>query len=174
MTTDLLAHPATALALAALTMAGETLVSARHEGWLRAAGAVEPAGDVYAWMQVVYPFGFVACVAEGWWRGADWSAVTAAGVLVFIAGKAIKYVAIATLGRRWTFRVLPLPGAPPVQHGIYRWLRHPNYVGVVGEIVGIGLWMRAPLAGLAFLLTFLWLLRRRIVVEERALELAVR
>lgn len=173
MTGDtLLAHPLTALTVVVMTMAGEAVVSANHERRLRAAGAVEPAGDVYAWMQAVYPAGFAACVAEGWWRGADWAGVAAVGALLFLAGKVIKYTAIVSLGWRWTFRVLPVPGMAPVRAGIYRWLRHPNYVGVLGEIVGIGVWMRAPLAGAAFLVTFLWLLRRRIHVEEQALAAA--
>ncbi len=46
------------------------------------------------------------------------------GLLVFAAGKAIKYAAIAVLGPRWSFRVLTVPGRPLVADGIYRWLRH--------------------------------------------------
>jgi methyltransferase len=166
---DALAHPATALIVVGVTLSGEALLSARHERWLRASGAVEPPDDVYRWMQVVYPAGFLACVVEGWWRAVASPTLAVAGLALFLGGKAIKYAAIGTLGRRWTFRVLPLPNARPVQAGIYRWMRHPNYAGVVAEVLGITLWMRAPLAGLAFLLTFLWILRRRIAVEERAL-----
>lgn len=167
-----LGHPLVALAVVAVTMGVEAIVSARHERALRRQGAVEPANDVYGWMQVVYPLGFVACLAEQWWRDTPWNAIALVGVLVFVAGKLIKYVAIATLGMRWTFRVLPLPGAAPVREGIYGWLRHPNYVGVLGEIVGIALWMRAPVAGTLYAVTFCALLRRRIQVEERALAAA--
>jgi methyltransferase len=165
---SLVTHPLVVFVVVAVTMVGEGTRSAQHERRLRALGAVEPASDVYAWMQVTYPLGFAACLLEGWWRGPEWTTVGAAGLLVFTAGKAIKYVAIATLGYRWTFRVLPLPGAPLVERGIYRWLRHPNYVGVGGEILGIALWMRAPVAGTLFGLVFGWLLHARIRVEERA------
>ncbi len=165
-------HPLVALGVVVVTMVGERMLSGRHERRLRALGAVEPADDVYGWMQFVYPTGFAACLLEGWWRGPEWTTVSASGLLVFIAGKAIKYVAMTTLGDRWTFRVLPQPGAPLVDRGIYRWLRHPNYVGVGGEILGIALWMRAPVAGAVFTVAFGWLLRARIRVEERALESA--
>jgi methyltransferase len=162
-------HPAVALAVVLLTMLGETALSRRNEQRLRAAGAVEPADDVYGWMQVVYPLGFAACIAERAWRGGAWGMVAGTGLAIFLAGKIIKYVAIATLGERWTFRVLPLPGRPLVHAGIYRWLRHPNYVGVMGEVVGIALWMQAAWSGTAFVLAFTWLLQARIRVEERAL-----
>lgn len=161
--------PAFALAVVALTMLAEAALARRNERRLRAQGAVEPHDDVYGWMQVVYPLGFAACIAEQAWRSTAWSAFGAVGLGTFVLGKAIKYIAVATLGDRWTFRVLPLPGRPLVGHGIYRWLRHPNYVGVMGEVVGIALWMRAPWSGTAFTLAFAWLLRARIRVEERAL-----
>ena len=55
-----------------------------------------------------------------------------------MAAKALKWWAILTLGRFWTFRVIVVPGATLVAGGPYRWLRHPNYVGVIGELVGVG------------------------------------
>lgn len=178
MTTDvsfgaLVANPLVALIVVVVTLLAESALARRHEQRLRARGALEAPADVYRWMQVVYPLGFAACVFEGWWRGGQGTTVSVAGVALFAIGKAIKYVAMGTLGERWTFRVLTLPGAPLVSRGIYRWLRHPNYVGVAGEIVGIAMWMRAPVAGLLFAVTFGWLLRLRIRVEERALEAAV-
>lgn len=151
------------------TMAVEAVVSARHERVLRAAGAQEPPDDPYVWMQVVYPGGFAAVCVEGWVRGAAWSGVALAGVAIFAAGKAIKYAAMLTLGPRWSFRVLTLPGAPLVTHGVYRYLRHPNYLGLAGEILGIAAWLQAPIAGTLFAVTFGLILRRRILVEERAL-----
>lgn len=166
--------PAVALAVVALTMLAEAALSRRNEQRLRAQGAVEPPDDVSGWMQVVYPLGFAACIAEQAWRTSGWSALGAIGLGVFAIGKGIKYIAIATLGDRWTFRVLPLPGRPLVTRGIYRWLRHPNYLGVIGEVLGIALWMRAPWSGTAFTLAFAWLLRTRIRVEERALTASAR
>jgi len=168
-----LGHPLLALVVVTVTMLAETARAARNERGLRARGAVEPAGDVYHWMQRVYPLGFLACIAEQWWRDSAWTLVGLGGLALFAVGKAIKYVAIATLGDRWTFRVLPLPGHPLVARGVYRVLRHPNYLGVMGEVLGIALWMRAPWTGVAFTLAFVWILRARIAVEERALAAAV-
>ena len=59
-----------------------------------------------------------------------------------------------------------------VARGPYRYLRHPNYVGVVGEIVGVGLVAQAIVSGPLAVLAFGVLLARRLAVEERALGLA--
>ena len=49
--------------------------------------------------------------------------------------------------RRWSFRVLVLPGAPLVTTGPYRYLRHPNYLAVLGEFAGVALALAAPVTG---------------------------
>jgi uncharacterized protein (TIGR03382 family) len=48
-------------------------------------------------------------------------------------------------------------------------MRHPNYLAVCGEIVGVALTVGAPFTGVAALLGVGWLLRRRIAAEDRAL-----
>jgi methyltransferase len=143
-------------------------------GVLRRRGARVVPDASFPWMQIVYPAGFLAACLEGVWRDAHWNGWAAVGFGVFVAGKLIKFAAIAALGRRWTFRVLVLPGAPLVAHGIYRAFRHPNYIGVVGEVVGIGLWMQAPITGTLFGVTFGLILLWRIRIEERALGLSPR
>lgn len=88
---------------------------------------------------------------------------------MFAAAKALKYWAIGTLGPRWTFRVLVVPGLPAIGTGPYRWLRHPNYAGVVGEFAGMALMSNARLAGVLAVVVFGGLLRARIAIEERAM-----
>ena len=148
----------------------EAARSQRNEARLRARGAIEPAGDVYPWMQLAYPGCFLAIVAEAAVRRPPAGAAALAGVAVFLLAKALKYAAIAALGERWTFRVLVLPGAPLVKTGPYRWLRHPNYVGVAGELIGAALMAGSPVAGVIAFVTFGGMMLARVRVEERALE----
>lgn len=157
------------LAAVLAVMAGEAVLSAHNASVLRARGAVEPPDDVYQTMQWSYPLGFVALAIEGALRGPSPEAALAAGILVFGLAKALKAWAITSLGTRWTFRVLVPPGAPLVAAGPYRWLRHPNYLAVAGEIAGAALLVGAFVTGAIFLAGFGWLMRRRIAVEERAL-----
>ena len=100
--------------------------------------------------------------------------VAIVGAAVFLVAKALKYWAIAVLGERWTFRVLVPPRSHRTLDGPYRLFRHPNYIGVVGELLGFALLAQAPVAGAAALLGFGALLAARIRVEERALGLRSR
>ena len=150
-------------------MLAEAWLSRSNERALRAQGASEPADDVYPTMAWAYPASFLAMTAEGAFVGPSDPAIFYAGVAVFAAAKAIKYWAIATLGPRWTFRVLVPPRAHLVTHGPYAWLRHPNYVGVIGELIGVALLVCAPVTGLIASAGFAQLLRHRIAIEDRAL-----
>jgi methyltransferase len=167
-----MSRAASSLALAALAfgpMIGEALLSARNERRLRQQGAVEPSDDVFAAMQMTYPSSFAAMIVEHWIRQPSADGVTAAGAIVFGAAKALKYWAIASLGPRWSFRVLVPPRSELVTTGPYRFMRHPNYLGVLGELAGMALLAHAPVSGVSALLVFSALLRARIRVEERAL-----
>jgi methyltransferase len=156
-------------ALIFLPMIAEAILSARHDCELRALGAIEPPGDVYKAMQLAYPGGFLLMLAEGWFRHIEWNALTAAGCGLFIVAKALKYWAIASLGERWTFRVLVPPGSARTLTGPYRWLRHPNYIAVAGELIAVALTMRAVFTGLPVVVAFTLLMRRRVGIEENAL-----
>jgi methyltransferase len=157
------------LLLAVIPMVGEARLAGRNDRTLRAAGATEPAGDVYRVMQFAYPACFVAMTMEAWLRGSRPNAIVAVGMAVFAASKLLKYWAIATLGPRWTFRVLVPPHSTRVVSGPYRFLRHPNYLAVLGELVGIGIMAQTPVAAAASIAGFGSLMLARIRVEERAL-----
>lgn len=162
----------TVLAFATLVMVlmlAETWWSRRNEAALRRRGATEPAGDVYAAMQVAYPAAFVLMALEAF--SGDHVGAPVAGAGLFAIAKVLKYWAIASLGPRWCFRVLVPPGSRGVVAGPYRWLRHPNYVAVTLELVAAALVCGAWITGPVMLAVFCALMWRRIAVEERALGL---
>jgi methyltransferase len=156
-------------ALVFVPMLIEAVYARRNERAQRTRGGVEPAGDVYPVMRVGYPAAFLAMIVEGWWRGGGASDSGDLGVKLFLAAKALKWWAIATLGQSWTLRVIVVPGAPLVRTGPYRFMRHPNYVAVAGELTGVALMTRAVIAGPLVTAWFVWLMLKRIAVEERAL-----
>jgi methyltransferase len=77
--------------------------------------------------------------------------------------------AVASLGWRWSYRVLVLPGAPLIKTGPYRFLSHPNYLAVVGEIASVAAIVWAPITGVLATIGFGWLMIARIRIEDRAL-----
>jgi len=153
-------------------MLAELMRSRANEAALRRQGAVEPSGDVYLAMAWAYPLIFVAITVEGVLRHRPPMPIAIAGLAVFLAAKALKYWAIAVLGSRWTFRVLVPARSTLVTVGPYAYIRHPNYVAVLGEIVGFALFAGAVWTGAASFVLFGLLIRARIRVEERALYLA--
>jgi methyltransferase len=152
----------------------ETIRASRNERRQRAAGGIEPAHDVYHWMQLAYPGGFAAMLAEGVFRWPVAGEIWWIGAVLFAGGKAIKWWAILTLGQAWTFRVIVVPGGTLVRSGPYRWLAHPNYVGVVGELAGVAFLSGARVTGPIACLLFGVLLWRRIALESRWLDAILR
>jgi methyltransferase len=165
-----------AVAIAALTvtamlliMAGEAVLSAFNEKALRARGAIEPPGDVIGLMRWAYPGAFVVMGIEGAVSGPAPDNVLISGLALFGLAKALKIWAIASLGSKWSYRVLVVPGDPLVTTGPYQFISHPNYVAVVGEILSVALIVWAPIAGVLAAIGFGRLMIARIRVEDRAL-----
>jgi methyltransferase len=152
-----------------LMMLAESRISRSHERTLRERGAFEPPGDVYATMQWAYPGAFLAMAVEGLLSGPPVPLVAAAGVIVMAVSKALKWWAMASLGVRWTFRVLIVPDVPLVTRGPYAIWRHPNYIAVVGEFLAMAMMTGARVTGPLTTLLFSWLMWQRIRVEDRAL-----
>jgi methyltransferase len=157
-------------------MLAELRVSRVNERRLRERGAFTPPGDVYAAMSVLYPGAFLGMAIEGMWRAMNDAGATTSGpnwavsgVLLFAASKALKYWAIASLGERWTFKVFVVPGLPLVTTGPYRYVAHPNYIALVGELVGAAMMCGAPIAGVLGLIGFGSALWRRIRFESGVL-----
>lgn len=148
----------------------ELRLSRRNARLVFARGAVEVARRQYVVMTAFHLLFLVACVAEPLLLERPLIPALAAACLILLGGaQALRWWAIVTLGPRWNTRIIVIPGAEPVTGGPYRWLRHPNYVTVIVEMIALplvhGAWLTAILASLGNAL----LLRARIGAEERAL-----
>jgi methyltransferase len=149
----------------------ELAISARHTRRLLAAGAVEHGRahfPLLVALHVLWPAGLIFEVLAGHARpGPAWPI----WLMAFAAAQGLRYAAMAALGERWTVGVLVSPGASLVRRGPYRWLRHPNYLAVIVELIAapmiLGAW-RTALAASALNLVALAI---RVRVEERALGL---
>ena len=136
----------------------------RNTRRLRAAGAVEFGGLHYPAMMLVHA-GWLA----GLWVFAYDSPVIPGYVAAFLVLQVGRYWVLATLGRRWTTRVIVLPGAPLIESGPYRLLRHPNYVIVAVELALAPLALGLPLYALASVVLYAGAALLRVQVENSAL-----
>lgn len=90
-------------------------------------------------------------------------------LVLFFALQVGRVWVIASLGRRWTTRLIVLPATPLVTRGPYRWVSHPNYLIVLGEVAILPLAFAAVAIAVGFSACNVVLLTRRIYLEERAL-----
>lgn len=148
----------------------ERRVALRNERRLLLQGGTEVAPAVFAWMVPIYSLHFAAAAWEHVaLRRSPAPAVAAAMVLLFAASKWLKWAAVRALGDLWTMRVI-LPVRPRVAAaGPYRFLRHPNYVAVMGEILALPLAGGATLTAAVFGAAFGLVLVARVRTEEAAL-----
>ncbi len=148
----------------------ELWLSQRNAARAFARGAVESGAGHFGVMAALHTLFLFAAAAEPWLMGRPFpGALGWAALAVAVAAQALRYWAIATLGDRWNTRVIVEPGAEPVTSGPYRFLKHPNYVAVVLELLCVPMIHGAWLTALGFSLANAALLAVRIRAEEAAL-----
>ncbi|ODN71853.1 isoprenylcysteine carboxyl methyltransferase family protein [Methylobrevis pamukkalensis] len=152
------------LALVTAERLGELWLARRNTAALLARGAHEVGAGHYPVIVALH----VVWLAVLWWFGWD-QPLDPAWLAVFGVLQVLRFWVLGTLGRRWTTRIIVLPGAPLVTHGPYRYMSHPNYAVVVGEIAVLPLCLGLPLVALVFSLANAVVLFIRIRCENRIL-----
>ena len=153
------------LALVVLERLAELWVARGNAEALRARGGIEVGAGHYP-LLVALHVAWLAALILFVPRHAPIDLVLLALFALLMAGRAWVLV---TLGRSWTTRIVTIPGEPLVRHGPYRFLRHPNYLVVAGEIAVLPLVFGAWEIALLFTALNLPLLGWRIRIEDRAL-----
>jgi methyltransferase len=152
------------LALVTLQRLGELWLSNRNTKRLLERGAHEVAAGHYPLIVTVH----VLWLTSLWWlapgRPIHWPLL-----VLFILLQAARIWVIRTLGARWTTRIIVLPGESLVTVGPYRFVNHPNYLVVAGEIALLPLVFGFWDIALVFSLVNAAVLTIRISAENRAL-----
>jgi len=158
----------TALILSYVTLARlvELAIARRNTAGLRQIGAIEYGADHYPWMVALHASWLV-----GLWIFAWGHPLCPLALAVFAVLQVLRVWVFRTLGKRWTTRILIIPGETLVTTGPYRWSRHPNYYVVIGEIAALPLSFGLVAFALLFSLLNALMLLVRIRAEEAALKL---
>jgi protein-S-isoprenylcysteine O-methyltransferase Ste14 len=122
-------------------------------------------GSVWTTVAVGIGLGFVfpdAAIKSGR------AGIFVAGLVLMLAGMALRWYAVWLLGASFTVDVATRPGQPVVESGPYRWIRHPSYTGGLLTLLGV-LVCCCNLVSLAALLIGLAGYGYRIKIEEEAL-----
>jgi methyltransferase len=117
------------LAFVTLQRLAELLLASRNTRRLLADGAREHGAAHYPLLVAMH----AAWLAALWWL-APGRPVDLALLGLFALLQLARIWIIATLGPRWTTRIIVKPGAPLVAKGPFRFVDHPNYLVVALEI----------------------------------------
>ena len=152
------------LALVTLERLAELWLARRNTKALVAAGAVEFAPGHYPLIVLLHTLWLAGLWLLGW----D-SSINLFWLAIFLLLQVLRVWVLATLGPRWTTRIIVQPGVPLVARGPYRWISHPNYVVVIGEIAVLPLCLGLPWYAVAFSIANAAVLTVRIRAENAAL-----
>ena len=159
------------LALVGATRLLELGISRRHQRELASHGIVKRADPRYRWMVVLHAGVLLGAALEVVLLRRPFLPVLAivAGIFFFLA-TALRWWVIRSLGAHWNVEVMASGNLGVVTGGPFRWIRHPNYLGVFVELVALPLihtaWITAVLAAAGNA----WVLRHRLRIEEPVLD----
>ena len=152
------------LVLVTLQRLGELVIARANTRKLLGRGAIEVGANHYPLVVLVHAAWLIALWI--WGRDQDVNLVALAAFAVL---QGLRLWVLATLGSRWTTRIIVLRDEPLVTSGPYKYLAHPNYAVVVGEIALLPLALHLPLLALIFTVLNAAVLAIRIRAEARAL-----
>lgn len=152
------------LLLVTLQRLGELVLADTNTRNLKGRGAIEVGAAHYPLIVAVH----VAWLITLWILGRH-QAVNLPALAVFVLLQGLRVWIIATLGSRWTTRIIVLLGEPLIASGPYRFLAHPNYAVVAAEIAILPLALHLPITALVFTLLNAMVLFIRIRAESRVL-----
>ena len=158
------------MVLVALERLNELRLSKRNAALAFARGGIEVGHTHYRVMTALHTLFLVSCLAEPVLLGRTFPGLLGwLALVVVVLAQALRVWVISSLGERWNTRVIVVPYSEPVTTGVYRYLKHPNYVAVIAEIAALPLVFGGWWTAIVFSVANAMLLVVRIRVEEEAL-----
>ncbi len=148
----------------------ELLIAKKNEKKSLAAGGIEYDKSGYKIIVVMHILFFISLFAEYYYSERVLNKFWIIFLILFIAAQGLRYWAIISLGSMWNTRIIIVPGSPLVKHGPYKYFKHPNYMAVITELAVIPFMFSCFITAVVFSSVNLFLLKRRIEIEENVLE----
>ena len=147
----------------------ELILCRRNRKRLFARGAVEYGKQHYPAMVGMHVLFYISLVLEYIFFSRGWNPQWPFWLLLLIGAEALRTWVMSSLGPYWNTRIVMVPGSEMVKKGPYRFIRHPNYVVIVLELLSIPILCGAYLTATVFSVLNILILRVRIREEEKAL-----
>jgi methyltransferase len=149
----------------------ELILAKNNEKYLKSNGAIEYDKRGYKYIVLMHNLFFISVITEFVFLGRQLNEYWKVLIIIFICTQLLRYWAIFTLGKRWNTKILVLPNTEPIRSGLYKYLRHPNYIAIIIEIAVIPLLFSCYYTAVVFSILNLIVLKRRIRIEEEALNI---
>ncbi|WP_456278630.1 isoprenylcysteine carboxyl methyltransferase family protein [Bacillus sp. AK128] len=147
----------------------ELIIAKQNEKWMKGKGAIEVGKEHYRFMILLHSSFFLVLLIEFTWLNKDLSPLWPVLITFFCLTQLLRVWALTSLGKYWNTKIIVLPNTEIVKKGPYKWIRHPNYLIVMLEIILIPLLFQAYWTAVIFTVLNLWILSIRIPLEEKAL-----
>jgi methyltransferase len=158
------------LAAVALLRGVELVISRRHQRALAARGVPKAHDPYFRWMVILHAGVLGGAALEVWLLRRPLIPVLAIVMAVLFAlANVLRWWVIRTLGAHWNVQVMDSAGLAVVDRGPFRLVRHPNYAAVFLELAALPLIHTAWLTALIGSSAHVWVLARRLSVEEAVL-----
>ncbi len=152
-----------------LQRVGELLLAKRNTRFIKKQGGVEAGENHYKWMVLLHVTFFISMFVEIGSKGWDHISFHLLPFLLFCLVQPLRIWSIASLGHYWNTRIYVIKGLEPVMRGPYKYIKHPNYLVVIVELVTLPMTFGAIWTAVLFSLLNVLMLSVRISIEEAAL-----
>ena len=148
---------------------GELLLSKRNEIWLLRNGAVEYGQKHYPFIVALHVSFFIAVIFENYTK--QTASYSLFFLILYFVIIAFKVFIVLSLGKFWNAKIYHISGIPLQKKGLYKYIKHPNYMIVVAEIAVIPLAFHLYFTAIIFSLLNAIMLYIRIKTENRVLKI---
>ncbi|WP_102346508.1 isoprenylcysteine carboxyl methyltransferase family protein [Bacillus sp. Marseille-P3661] len=144
-------------------------IAKRNEKWMKSKGAIEVGQEHYKYIVSVHILFFISLLFEVSYFGKSFSPLWGVFFSFFVVAQLLRAWSLQSLGRFWNTKIIILPNVNIISKGPYKYIRHPNYLVVVIELLVVPLIFNAFWTALIFSVLNLIVLSIRIPMEEQAL-----
>lgn len=149
----------------------ELFLSKKNEVYLKSKGGIEYDIEGYKYIVLMHNLFFISLVLEFLLLHRQLNQYWVILLIIFLYTQGLRYWAIFSLGKRWCTKILVLKDSDLIKTGPYQYFNHPNYIAVIIEIAVIPLIFSCYFTAFIFSILNLIILRRRIRLEEKALQI---
>ena len=157
------------ISLIILLRIGELILSRRNEVWLLQQGAIEYGQKHYPYIVALHVLFIVSLIVE--YSTRKTASFSLLPLVLYILLLSFKAWVIMSLGKFWNTKIYHIPGFPLIRKGVYKYVKHPNYLVVIAEIAIIPLVYHLYYTAIAFTVLNAIVLSVRVKKENEVLKI---